>query len=319
MQINKLQANIIPKLQKESFAKKVKKDFKINKGLYLLIVPVVIFYLVFHYKPMYGAIIAFKDFQPANGIWGSDWVGLQNFKEFFQSYYFWRVLKNTIVISLSTLIFGFPAPIILALFMNELRNKYFSRTVQTISYMPHFISLVVVCGMIKDFTMDTGVINYIITLLGGNATSLLNQAKNFVPIYVISDIWQEVGWGTIIYLAALAGIDQELYEAAEVDGAGRLKQAFNITIPCIMPTIIILFILRMGNLLSVGFEKIILLYNPAIYQTADVISSFVYRKGIQEFAFSYSAAVGLFNSVINLTVLILANKISKKISETGLW
>lgn len=302
-----------------NFLDLVRKDFKVNKGLYLMFIPVLVFYLVFCYGPMYGLVMAFKDFQPTKGISGSDWVGLKNFIDFFQSFYFWRVLKNTLVISVTNLIFGFPAPILLALLINELRNKYFKSAVQSISYMPHFISLVVVCGMIKDFTSDTGVISYIITLFGGHATTLLNEARNFVPVYVISDIWQTVGWGTIIYLAALTGIDQELYEAAEVDGAGKWKQTLHITIPGIMPTIIIMLVLRMGSMLSVGFEKIILLYNPAVYSTADVISTFVYRKGLQEFAFSYSAAVGLFNSVINFILLVTANKLSKKFSETSLW
>lgn len=302
-----------------NFSTLVRKDFKLNKGLYLLFLPVLVYYLVFHYTPMYGLTMAFKDFQPTKGISGSEWVGFKHFIDFFQSFYFWRVLKNTLVISLTNLIFGFPAPIILALLINEIRNKYFKSAVQSISYMPHFISLVVVCGMIKDFTSDAGVISYIVSLFGGQATTLLNEAKNFVPVYVASDIWQTVGWGTIIYLAALTGIDQELYEAAQVDGAGKWKQTLHITIPGIMPTIIIMLVLRMGSMLSVGFEKIILLYNPAIYSTADVISSFVYRKGLQEFAFSYSAAVGLFNSVINFILLITANKLSKKFSESSLW
>jgi len=318
--------NVSRKNNTETFSAKisnllnlVRKDFKRNKGLYLMILPVLAYYIIFHYAPMYGLIMAFKDFQPIKGITGSEWVGLQHFKEFFQSFYFWRILKNTVVISCSNLIFGFPAPIILALLINELRNKYFKSTVQSISYMPHFISLVVVCGLIKDFTSDTGVISYIVSLFGGQATTLLNEAKNFVPIYVVSDIWQSVGWGTIIYLAALTGIDQELYEAAQVDGAGRWKQTLNITLPCIMPTIVIMLVLRMGSMLSVGFEKIILLYNPAVYSTADVISTFVYRKGLQDFAFSYSAAVGLFNSVINFLLLVIANKLSKKFSESSLW
>jgi len=302
-----------------NFLSLVRKDFKRNKGLYLMILPVLAYYIIFHYTPMYGLIIAFKDFQPIKGISGSDWVGLKHFSDFFQSFYFWRILKNTVVISCTNLLFGFPAPIILALLINELKNKYFKSTVQSISYMPHFISLVVVCGLIKDFTSDAGVISYIVSLFGGQATTLLNEAKNFVPIYVASDIWQSVGWGTIIYLAALTGIDQEQYEAAQVDGANKWRQTLHITIPGIMPTIIIMLVLRMGSMLSVGFEKIILLYNPAVYSSADVISTFVYRKGLQDFAFSYSAAVGLFNSVINFILLVTANKLSKKFSESSLW
>lgn len=312
--------NIEPVYSKPSFFKEVAKDFKLNKGLYLMILPVLAFYFVFHYAPMYGVIIAFKDFQPVKGISGSEWVGFKYFTEFFQSFYFWRVLKNTVVISVSNLLVSFPAPIILALLINELKNKYFKSIVQSVSYMPHFISLVVVCGMIKDFTSDAGVISYLLAgLFGGEAKTLLNEAKNFVAIYNISDIWQSVGWGTIIYLAALTGIDQEQYEAAQVDGANKWRQTLNITIPGMMPTIVIMLVLRMGSMLSVGFEKIILLYNPAIYQAADVISSFVYRKGLQDFAFSFSAAVGLFNSVINFFMLVIANKLSKKFSDSSLW
>jgi len=203
--------------------------------------------------------------------------------------------------------------------MNELRTKWFARTIQTITYLPHFISLVVICGLIKDFTLDTGIIGSLVNQFTGNSGSLLNVPEYFVPIYVVSDIWQEAGWGSIIYLAALMGIDQQLYEAAQIDGAGKWKQMCHITIPGIMPTIIVMLILRLGSVLGVGFEKIILLYNPVIYGTADVIASFVYRKGLQEFNYSYSAAIGLFNSVINLFFLFASNWISKKVNKTALW
>jgi putative aldouronate transport system permease protein len=305
--------------KQDTFLQRAKKDFKINKQLYLIVVPVIAFYVIFHYAPMYGAIIAFKNYSPAKGVLGSPWVGLKHFQEFFGGFYFGRIIKNTLIISFNSIIFGFPAPIILALLINELRVKWFSRIVQTITYLPHFISLVVICGMIKDFTSDTGVINYIIGLFGGQTNSLLNYAQNFVPIYIISDIWQGVGWGSIIYLAALMGIDQELYEAASIDGAGRWKQTIHITFPGILPTIMIMLILRLGNILNVGFEKIILLYNPAIYDTADVISTYVYRKGLLEFSWSFSSAVGLFNSLINFVFLISANWLSRKFNETSLW
>lgn len=297
----------------------IKSDFFKNKELYLLVLPVLAFYVLFCYKPMYGAIIAFKDYSPALGVGGSPWVGFKYFSDFFNSFYFWRVLKNTLVISLTSLFFGFPAPIILALMINELRNKYYARTVQTVTYLPHFVSLVVICGLITDFTMDSGIVNYIIGLFGGEKVSMLIYPKYFVPIYVISGIWQEVGWGSIIYLAALTAINPSLYEASKIDGAGRLKQLIYVTLPGIAPTITILLILRMGNLLGVGYEKIILLYNAATYETADVISTYVYRKGLQEFNLSFSTAVGLFNSVINFVFLISANWISKKTSETALW
>lgn len=305
--------------KKLTFGQKLKKDFKKNKGLYILIIPVVLFYIIFHYGPIYGAVIAFKQYAPAKGIMGSPWVGFKHFIEFFQSIYFVRLLTNTLTISITELIFGFPAPIILALMINELRNRTYSRLVQTITYMPHFVSMVVVCGMIVQFTKDSGFITQFLGLFGFPQETMLNNPSMFVPIYVISNIWQGVGWGSIIYLAALTGIDQELYEAAKIDGAGKWRQTINITLPCLLPTIIILFILRLGNMLNVGFEKIILLYNPATYETADVISSYVYRKGIQEFSWSFSTAVGLFNSVINFALVISANQISKKTGETSLW
>lgn len=308
-----------PKPVKVGFFEDTIKDFKINKVLYLMILPVVVYYIIFHYKPMYGAIIAFKEFSPAKGIFGSPWVGIKHFQEFFTDFYFFRIFKNTLVISITSLIFSFPAPIIFALLLNELKSKWFSRTVQTISYMPHFVSLVVICGMIKQFTSDTGFITYLLSFLGFERITMLSEPELFVPVYVISGIWQEVGWGAIIYLAALAGIDQELYEAARIDGAGRWKQTVHITLPGIAPTIIILLILRMGNILGVGFEKIILLYNAGIYETSDVISSYVYRKGLQEFNWSFSSAVGLFNSVINFVMIILSNWISRKVNETSLW
>lgn len=305
--------------KRQSYWNMLGKDLARNKYIYIMAFPVLLFYLVFHYKPMYGAIIAFKDFAPAKGIMGSPWVGLVHFKTFFESIYFWRVLRNTLLLSVYELVFGFPAPIILALLLNEVRSKLFKSSVQTITYLPHFISLVVVCGMIKDFTVSNGVVNDIMVFFGGQRTSLLQFAQNFRTIFVSTSIWQEIGWGTIIYLAALSAIDQEQYEAARIDGAGRFRQLLNITIPGIMPTIIILLILRMGRMLNVGFEKVILLYTPATYETADVISSFVYRRGLQEFNFSFSSAVGLFNSIINFTLLITANKLSSKVNETSLW
>lgn len=302
-----------------SFKHRFMRDFKLNKLLYFMMIPVMLYYVVFHYAPMYGAIIAFKDFSPMKGIVDSDWVGLQHFQDFFSSYYFWRILKNTVVISLYSIVFMFPAPIILALLINEVRNQSFKRVVQTFSYMPYFISLVVICGMITDFTNSNGVINTLFSWIGYDGTAMLQKPGLFRPIYILSEIWQKIGWESIIYIAALAGIDQEQYEAARIDGASRLKQMLHITLPGIIPTITIMFILRMGNMLNVGFEKIILLYNPVTYETADVISSFVYRKGLLEFGWSYSSAVGLFNSLVNLILLISANYISRKVNKTSLW
>lgn len=296
------------------------KDISKNRAIYLMVLPVVLYFFIFKYLPMYGAVIAFKDYSVAKGIWGSDWVGLEHFRTFFGSYYFGRVLRNTFLISFYNLIFGFPTPIILALLLNEIRLKWFKSLVQTVSYLPHFISLVVICGLIIDFTNRGGVIQSIIEFFGGESGSLLNNPNNFRTIFVTSSVWQEVGWASIIYLAALSGINPDLYEAARVDGAGRFRQIWNITLPGLIPTIMILLILRIGGLMDVGFEKIILLYNPNTYETGDVISSFVYRMGLaQGNDYSYTTAVGLFQSAINFVLLISANSISRRFSGNRLW
>lgn len=306
-----------------SFNQRVQQDLLLNKTLYIMVLPVIVYYILFKYLPMYGAIMAFKDFSPRLGVWGSPWIGFRNFIDFFTGPFAYRVIKNTLVISLTTLAFGFPAPIILALLLNEIKSIGYKRIVQTASYLPYFISLVVVCGMIKDFTSDSGVINSVLVSVFGRfgyeAKTFLNESSLFVPVYVVSDIWQSVGWGSIIYLAALAGVDEELYEAAKIDGAGRWKQTVHITIPCIMPTIIIMLILRMGNIMNVGFEKIILLQNELIYDTSDVIASFVYRRGLIEHDYSFSTAVDLFNAVTNCILLMTANFVGRKLSDTSLW
>ena len=304
---------------KNAFSQRLKRDFTRNYELYLLAIPVVLYYLYFCYKPMLGVYMAFTDYTAKGGVFGSPFVGLKHFREFFGSIYFKRLLGNTLIISGTSIIFGFPAPIILALLINEVRNKYFCKVVQTISYLPHFISMVVICSMIKTFVSDTGIIGSFVNSLTGGNSSLLNNPKNFVPIYVISEIWQEVGWGSIIYFSALMGIDQQLYEAAEIDGAGRWKQTLHITMPGIMPTVVVMLIIRLGNILGVGYEKIILLYNEAIYSTSDVISTFVYRKGLLEFDYSYSVAVGLFNSAVSMIFLFGSNAVSRKVQDTGLW
>jgi putative aldouronate transport system permease protein len=297
----------------------LRRDLIRNKWLYIMILPVIIYYIAFQYAPMYGAIIAFKQFVPAKGILGSDWVGFKNFKDFFSSIYFFRVIKNTILLSMSNLLFGFPAPIILALLLNELKSPIFRRITQTITYMPHFITLVVVAGIIRYFTLSDGLVNDVIAFFGGERAAFLQQPESFRPIYVISEIWQQIGWGTIIYLAAISGIDQQQYEAAKIDGATKFRQIWHITLPGILPTVMIMLILALGNLMNVGFEKIILLYSASIYDTADVISTFVYRKGILEFNYGFSTAVGLFNSVINFIILLLANYFSKRVSQNSLW
>lgn len=304
----------------EPFSKRLKVDWRRNKSIYFLLIPVLAFYIVFKYFPMYGASIAFQDYVPTLGISGSEWIGFENFTDFFTSRKFFVVLRNTVVISASSLIFCFPAPIILALLMNELRNKLYTRTVQTITYLPHFISLVVICGLIKNFTANTGFISQILAFFtGSEPTTMLNDPKMFVPIYIISEIWAATGWGSIIYLAALTGVDQQLYEAAMIDGAGRFRQTLSVTIPCIMPTIITMFILKIGNILNVGYEKIILLYNPLVYDTSDVISSYVYREGLLNQNYGYSTAVGLFNSMINFILLLTANYMSKRYTDTSLF
>jgi putative aldouronate transport system permease protein len=268
---------------------------------------------------MYGALIAFKNYSPGRGFSGSPWVGFVHFIRYFNSPYFFRLIRNTFLISFYGLIFGFPAPIILALLLNEVRHSPFKRAIQTITYLPHFISMIVICGMITDFSLSTGLFNDIIAFFGGKRFPLLQQPNLYRPIYIGSGIWQEVGWGTIIYLSALSAIDPQLYEAAMIDGASRLRQLFAVTLPCIAPTIVILLILRTGNLLSVGYEKTLLLYNPATYETSDIISTYVYRVGLLEQNWSYSTAIGLFNSFVNFSLLLMANKISRRVSETSLW
>jgi putative aldouronate transport system permease protein len=300
---------------------RVKKDLFKNYEVYVILLPVVIYYLVFAYKPMYGALIAFQNWRPGRPFFGPDtrWVGFEHFITFFKSHYFTRTIVNTLTISLTSLIFGFPAPIILALLLNELKSKLYAKSVQTILYLPHFIAMVVLCGMIRQFVSTTGVITLIASWFGFPVQNMLLNSELFVPIYVISGIWQGVGWGSIVYLAALTSIDQELYEAAKIDGAGKWRQTISITLPCLLPTIIILFILQTGSILSVGSEKVLLLYHEGIYDTADVISTYVHRRGLIEAQWSFSTAVGLFNSVVNFVMVISVNKISGKLSETSLW
>lgn len=301
------------------FFRRLGRDILKYKVIYLMLVPALIYYAIFCYKPMYGAIIAFKNYSPALGIMGSPWAGLEHFRTFFSNPDFVRILRNTLIISISTLIFCFPASIILALLFNELQGKRLKKLAQTVSYLPHFISLVVVCGLIKQFVSTGGVVHQIYEAVAGPSAGLLSRKEFFVPIYIISDLWQGVGWGSIIYLAALSGIDSTLYEAAMVDGANKWKQVIHITIPGILPTIVTMLILRVGQLMNLGSEKILLLYNSSILETSDVISTYVYRVGIANQSWSYSTAVGLFNSVINFSLVILANYFSKKLTDTSLW
>ena len=300
----------------------IRLDFQKNKAVYFMFLPVVIFYITFHYYPMSGIILAFKDFKPALGIWGSPFTGdfgFEHFIDFFGSSHAARTITNTILISFYQIIFGFPMPIILAIMLNELHNRKFKKVMQTVTYFPHFISTVVVCGMLTEFCLSDGLFNQIGGFFGAEPVSLLSQPKYFRTIYVASGIWQSMGWDSIIYLAAIAGIDTQLYEAASLDGAGRFRKIWHITLPGIKGTIVILFIMAIGKMMSVGSEKILLLYNPSTYQTADVISTYVYRKGLLDQDYSYSTAVNLFNSVINFVLVFLANALSRKLTETSLF
>ncbi len=287
--------------------------------LYLMALPVIAWYIVFHYIPMYGVLISFQDFVPARGILKSSWVGFEHFENFITGKYFWRLIYNTLSINLIDLVFGFPVPIIFALLLNEIKSEKFKKVTQTITYLPHFISSVVICGLIIDFVKSRGIIPHFLSYFGVEPFNLLTAPELFKIIFVSSNIWQGFGWGSIIYLAALSGIDPGLYEAAKIDGAGRFKSAIYISLPSIMPTIVILLIMRIGRLMSLGWENIILLYNPNIYETADVISTYVYRRGLENFDFSFASAVGLFNSLINMILLLLANKLSRSLNDTSLW
>ncbi len=308
-------------LPRKSFRTRLIKDVKRYKFVYLIGFLCLIYYIIFNYLPMGGIVIAFKDFRAARGIFGSNWADpwYKYFDQFFNGYYFGRLLRNTLLINLQDLLFGFPAPIILALLLNELRSQRYKRVVQTVSYLPHFISQVVVCGIILDFFSSSGVVNQVIEALGGSKTLFMQDAKYFQPIYVGTGIWQSVGYGSIIYLAALGGIDGALYDAATIDGCNRFGRVIHVTLPGILPTIVIMLILRVGSMLNVGFEKIILLYNETTYETADVISSFVYRYGMQKGNYSYATAVGLFNSLFNFLLLIGVNAFSRRVSDISLW
>ncbi|WP_231506177.1 ABC transporter permease [Paenibacillus sp. UNC451MF] len=296
------------------------KRIRRNADLYLLFLPVLVFFIVFEYVPMYGVQIAFKDFIATKGIWGSPWVGFKHFERFFSSFYFWRIMKNTLGIGLYQLLVGFPVPILLALMINEVRSSLYRRFIQTVTYAPHFLSTVVAVGMIMMFLApESGMINLLIQWFGGEPISFLTEPAWFKTVYVLSGVWQQMGWSSIIYLAALSGIDPQLHEAARMDGASRLQRIWHINLPGIMPTVVILLILNVGSILGVGFEKVFLMQNSLNMSASDVISTNVYRSGILGAEFSYSAAVGLFNSVVNFVLLLSVNRIARKVSETSLW
>jgi putative aldouronate transport system permease protein len=288
--------------------------------LYVLIAPVLVYFIVFHYMPMYGVQIAFKDFIATKGIWGSPWAGFKHFERFFDSYFFWRLLKNTLGISLYELAVGFPIPIVLALMINEVRHDKYKKFVQTVTYAPHFLSTVVLVGIVIMFLSPTsGIVNTIIKAFGGEPIFFMTKPEWFKTIYVFSGVWQQMGWSSIIYLAALAGIDPGLHEAAKVDGATRLQRIWHINLPGIMPTVVILLILNIGSLMGVGFEKVFLMQNSLNNESSDVISTYVYRSGLLGAQYSFAAAVGLFNSVVNLILLLTVNRIARAVNQASLW
>lgn len=288
--------------------------------LYLFILPSVLYFLIFHYVPIYGVQLAFKDFVATKGIWGSPWVGLKHFKLFFSSYYFWEIIGNTVGISLYSLIAGFPIPIIFALMLNEINNKHYKKLVQTVSYAPHFISTVVMVGMLYIFLHPVyGIANTLIKFLGFEAVDFINKPEYFKSLYVWSDIWQHTGWNSVIYFAVLSNIDPEQHESAIIDGASRLQRIWYINVPVLMPTAVILLILNAGSIMSVGFEKVYLMQTPLNIKASEVISTYVYKVGLQSARYSFSTAVGLFNSVINFMLLVLVNRVAKKLSSTSLW
>jgi len=321
--MSQTKANNLPVMagykDKVGWHRRLLRNMKEHPYLYLMFLPVLAYYIIFHYWPMYGIIIAFKDFKPMKGIFGSEWVGLYQFKEFLNSPYLWRLIRNTLTINIGMLVFAFPLPILFALILNECKSVKFRKVVQTVTYMPHFVSSVVVCALLIIFVRSNGIITTLLQPFGVPQTNLLSVKGYFKTLYICMNIWQELGWDSIIFFAALTSIDAALYEAARVDGANRWQQMWHVTLPGIAPTIVILLIMRIGSLMSLGWDRIYLLYNEMVYETADVISTYVYRMGLTRMQYSYSAAVGLMNSVVNIILLVSANMISAKVSESSLW
>ena len=294
-------------------------DFSMNKGLYLLAIPIFLYFLIFCYLPMFGLVMSFQNYKPQLGVLGSDWVGLRNFIDFFGKPDFLKILRNTLVISFLGLAIGFPASIIYALLLNEMHVKWFRKSVQTIHVLPYFVSMVVICGLIIEFCASNGIItNLLVNLFGMQRENLLQNASYFWWINLFSDIWQGLGYGAIFFVSAIASVSQDLHEAATIDGAGRLRRAWHITLPGIMPAIVTMLVLRCGMLMQVGGDKILLLYNPSIYETADVISTHVQRMGIEKMQYGYSTAVGLFNSVVGTMLLIISNNASRRLTDTSI-
>lgn len=315
MQVKRMELNAL----KGGFAKRLRKDIVARPTVYIFALIVMIYYILFHYLPMSGLVIAFQNYKPSRGIWGSDFIGLTNFIDFIDSRSFPAVIFNTLILNGLQLLFNFPAPIIFALLLNEVRSVRYKRTIQTVSYMPHFLSLMVMCGMLVDFCRTDGLFNQIGALFGAEPTALLSQSKYYRTIYVGSGIWQELGYSSIIFLSALTGIDQQLYDAASIDGANRFQKMIHVSLPGIAATVVIMLIMRIGKMMSLGFEKTILLYNASTYDVADIISSFVYRRGLLDLDYGFGAAVDLFNSIVNFSLLIFANSMSRKVTGTSLY
>ncbi|GAA0304168.1 putative aldouronate transport system permease protein [Gracilibacillus halotolerans] len=306
--------------RKVSIRSNLNKAFKRHWQLYLLVIPPVLYFLIFKYIPMANAVIAFKDYNVVQGIWGSEWAGLKYFKLFFENPSFWPLVKNTLVLSLYTLLVGFPIPIILALLLNEIRQGIFKRSVQMVTYAPYFISTVVIVSMLTlILSPRLGIVNDVLAIFGLESINFLGEPGMFRSVYVWSDVWQHTGYNAIIYIAALAGVNPELYEAAKVDGASRLQKILHIDIPSIMPVMVIILILNVGNIMAIGFEKVYLLQNPLNLATSEIIATYVYKVGLLNANFSFATAVGLFNSVINLILLLSVNTIAKRISNNSLW
>jgi len=310
---------IAPIGRKRSWGEIVAHDFRMNRAVYLMALPVLAYFIIFNYIPMTGIIMAFQKFQIKKGIWGSKFVGMDNFARFFASPYAWRLIRNTLLISFYGLLFSFPLPVIFALCLNEVRSTKFKRVTQTISYLPYFISIVVVVAILFDFCKSEGILTIAAKKLGWTGGALISSPQWFRTLYIGSNLWQHLGYNSIIFISALAAIDPQLYEAATIDGANRWQQTIHVTIPGIASTIVVLLILRLGQIMGVGYEKIILMYSPATYDTGDVIASYVYRVGLEDADYSYSTAINLFNSLVNLIILFLANQISRRIGDTSLW
>ena len=295
-------------------------DIRRNPVLYLMLLIILVYFLIFHYAPMAGLIMAFEDYAPAKGPFRSEWVGFENFRVFFSGPFVGRLIRNTVLLGLLDLVVNFPAPIIFALLLNEIKQQAYKKVIQTISYMPYFISAVVACGMVINFTQSGGVISELFAFaFDGKSVNLLNEKSWYRPIYILQNTWQGMGYGSIIYLAALSGIDQGLYDAAECDGAGYFRKMLHVTLPGLTSTIVMMFILRMGTVFSVGADKTLLLYSAANYEVSDIINTYVYRMGMEQQDYGLSTAVGLFNSIIGTVMLLSSNKVLKKLTGSGMF